>query len=57
MYLPPEKQVTIDFLKQILAGHKQLLLKIEVKPIKVKAYDELSVKRLWPGLQDDPVFS
>ena len=54
MYLPPPQQVTIDFLRDVLAGRKHLLPKVGVQHIKVKSYDELSVKRLWPGLKDDP---
>ena len=37
-----------DFLKDVLAGRKQLLKKAEVQPIKVPSYDELSGKALWP---------
>jgi hypothetical protein len=52
--LPPEININKDFLKQILAGEKELLKKDEVIFIEVPHYDELSVKALWPQFSDDP---
>ena len=45
-----------DWLKDVLAGRKQLLKKSEVQPIKVPFYDELSVKALWPQFKKDAEF-
>ena len=42
-----------DFLKQVLAGEKELLRKDAVAFIEVPHYDELSVKALWPQLAGD----
>lgn len=46
-----------DFLKQVLVGEKQLLKMAKVKPVNVPNYDELSVKRLYPLLKEDPELS
>ena len=40
--------MNIDFLKQVLAGEKELLRKEGVSFIEIPHYDELSVKALWP---------
>ena len=56
--MPTYEQFTKDFAKDLLAGKKKLLKKREVKFIKVKKYDELSVKNLYndflelPGMKD-----
>ena len=56
--MPTYEQFTKDFAKDLLAGNKKLLKKREVKFIKVKKYDELSVKNLYndflelPGMKD-----
>ena len=56
--MPTYEQFTKDFAKDLLAGKKKLLKKREVKYIKVKKYDELSVKNLYndflelPGMKD-----
>ena len=55
-YLPDETVVTKDFLKEVLAGQKQLMKKADVKAVQVPFYDELSVRRLWPELRKDPIF-
>ena len=44
-----------DFLKDVFAGKKQLLMKKEVNYIYVPHYDELSVKALWPDVKKDPI--
>ena len=44
-----------DFLKQVLAGEKQLLELSQVRFRYIPAYDELSLKRFYPFIQDDPV--
>ena len=54
--MPDENVVNKDFLKQVLAGKKQLLKKAQVQFIQVPHYDELSVKRFYPGLKKDPKF-
>ena len=43
-----------DFLKDILADRKKLLTMKEVNFINVPKYDELSVKNIWPMIQNDP---
>ena len=55
-YLPPEDVINKDFLKEVLAGQKQLLTMAEVKQITVPHYDELSVKALWPDVKKDAKF-
>ena len=52
-YLPDEALCNKDFLKDVLAGKKQLMKKSEYDPITVPAYDELSVRKLWPQLKKD----
>ena len=47
-YLPDETVVTKDFLKQVLAGEKDLLHRSNVNEINVPQYEELSVKALYP---------
>lgn len=56
LYVPPEKYINKDFLKQVLAEDKKLLPNMEVKPVNVPLYDELSVKKFYPMLQTDPTF-
>ena len=45
-----------DFLKQVLTEEKELIPIADVKFINVPMYDELSVKRLWPDMQNSPDF-
>ena len=45
-----------DFLRAVLADKKKLLKLSEVKMINVPKYEELSVKKLFPYLKDDPIF-
>ena len=52
-YLPDEAVFNKDFLKDVLAGKKQLMKKSEYDPITVPADDELSVRKLWPQLKKD----
>ena len=52
-YLPPDSALNKDFLKQVLAGEKELLRKDDVAYIEVPHYDELSVKQLWPQFAGD----
>ena len=42
-----------DFLKEVLAGKKQLMKKAEVKYVTVPHYDELSVKAIYPMFTKD----
>ena len=49
--------VNKDFLKDVLAGKKQLMKKTQVAYIQVPHYDELSVKNIWPMFQKDPTFA
>ena len=56
-YLPDEKVVTKDFLKDVFAGKKHLLKKAEVVTVEVTHYDELAVKALWPELKKDADFA
>jgi hypothetical protein len=41
--------VNRDYLKAILSGEKQFLPLSDVKMVNVPAYDELSVKEIWPN--------
>ena len=45
-----------DFLKSILTEERELLEMNDVKWINVGKYDELSVKEIWPQMQDDQDF-
>ena len=45
-----------DFLRLVLCDSKELFRKKEVEYIEVPAYDELSVKSLWPEFQKDEKF-
>ena len=56
-YLPEKPFVTKDFLRDVFAEKKQLFKKADMKYITVPAYDELSVRRLWPQLKKDPEFA
>ena len=49
--------MTKDFLKDVLAGRKDLHHKSVVKEIKVPKYDELSVTNLWTQFSKDPTFT
>ena len=55
-YLPDETVVNKDHLKAILMGKKQLLKKVDVRPIQVPKYDELSVKAIYPMFAKDAQF-
>ena len=55
-YLPDEAVVTKDFLKQVLAGEKDLLHRNDVNEISVPQYEELSVKALYPMFAKDAAF-
>ena len=37
-------------MKEILAGRKHLLAKLDVKSVKLKKFDEISVKAMYPKL-------
>ena len=45
-----------DFLKEVLTGKKTLLPLGEVRRINMPLYDELSVVRIWPLMQNDQTF-
>ena len=51
--MPPVKNVTKDWLREIFAEQKKLLKKHQVNYIHVPKYDELSVKKMWVELQQD----
>lgn len=53
-YLPPENLINKDFLKEVLAGKKELMKKSEIDYIEVPHYEELSVKTLYPMFSKDP---
>ena len=53
MYLPPDPMLNKDFLRKILIEEKKLLSLSEVKWIEVPKFDEISVKALWPTMQED----
>ncbi len=56
LYVPPTKMLNRDFMKQLLAEDKRLLELRHVVHVNVPRYDELSVKKFWPLLQQDPAF-
>ena len=55
-YVPKQTMYNKDFLKAILGGGKNLFKLKDVKFINVPLYDELSVKRFWPMMQEDEEF-
>ena len=56
LYVPPEKMINKDFIKQVLSEEKQFLEIKKVKFVNVPHYDELSVKKFWPRVQTDRDF-
>ena len=52
--MPPIKKVNKDFLKQVFAGKKQLVLRNQIRPIEVPHYDELSVEALVKDVMTRP---
>ena len=56
LYVPPTKMLNRDFMKQLLAEEKKLLELRQVVHVNVPHYDELSVKKFWPLMQQDPAF-
>ena len=56
LYVPPEKMLNRDFIKQLLTEEKKLLELREVRHVQVPRYDELSVKKFWPLMQPDAGF-
>ena len=56
LYVPPEKMLNRDFMKQLLVEDKKLLELCKVIHCNVPKYDELSVKKFWPLLQSDVAF-
>ena len=56
LYVPPEKMLNRDFMKQLLAEDKKLLELRHVIHCSVPRYDELSVKKFWPLMQKDAAF-
>jgi hypothetical protein len=53
LYVPPAKMVNKDFIKLVLTEEKSMLSLNEVKYVNVPHYDELSVRKFWPMLQED----
>ena len=53
LYVPPEKMVNKDFLRQVFLEEKKLLELRQVTHCTVPKYDELSVKKFWPLMQKD----
>ncbi len=56
LYVPPEKMLNKDFMRQLLIEDKKLLDRRAVQSVHVPQYDELSVKKFWPLMQKDAVF-
>ena len=56
LYVPPEKMLNRDFIKQLLTEEKKLLGLHEVRHVQVPRYDELSVKTFWPLMHPDAAF-
>ena len=57
MYMPGEKQVNKDFLKDVFEEKKKLLKKREVDYILVPDWSELAVNKLWPQMKSDAAFN
>ena len=53
-YLPPQNNITKDFLKEIFAGRKHLVPCSQIRPINVPRYDELSVVTLIKDVMAQP---
>ena len=53
LYVPPNKMVNKDFIKQVLTENKKLLPLTEVKYVNMPRYDELSVRKFWSLFQKD----
>ena len=53
LYVPPEKFINKDFLKQVMAETKDLLPMARVRTVNVPLYDELSVRKFFPMFQGD----
>ena len=53
LYVPPEKTVNRDFLRQVLKGEKALLPIAECKFVTIPNYDELGVRHIFPQFHDD----
>ena len=56
LYVPPEKMLNRDFMKQLLVEDKKLLELRAVRHANVPRYDELAVKKFWPLMQKDAAF-
>ena len=56
LYVPPEKMLNKDFMKQLLVEEKRLLELRAVRHACVPRFDELSVKKFWPLMQPDAAF-
>ena len=54
--MPDESVVNKDFLKDVLAGKKELLKKEAVAYVQVTHFDELSVRNIYPMFRKDPLF-
>ena len=53
LYVPPEKYINKDFLKQVMAETKDLPPMARVRTVNVPLYDELSVTKFFPMFQGD----
>ena len=56
LYVPPEKMLNRDFMKQLLVEDKKLLELCKVIHCSIPRFDELSVKKFWPLMQQDKAF-
>ena len=56
LYVPPEKMLNKDFMRQLLKEEKKLLELRAVQHVNMPRYDELSVKKFWPLMQTDAAF-
>ena len=55
-YLPPRSKTPIQFLKDVLVGKKELLLRTDVNRLedKIPRFSELIVKNLWEIVKTRP---
>jgi hypothetical protein len=52
--MPPIKKITKDFLKEVFAGRKHIIPRVQLRPVEVPKYDELSVVSLIKDVMTQP---
>ena len=54
LYLPPEKSCPVGFMKEVLAGTKNVFQNHEIVPVKAPRFKELTVARVYDMVKDIP---